>query len=92
VAAYANDIGYTTLDANYFCDHYAANGWKVGKAPMRDWKATVRNWQRRDAAGNGKARPDEDDDLPTEEELVARMRAGGSRLPWVWAEEGKTDA
>lgn len=27
-----------------FYDYYTANGWKVGKNAMKDWKATVRNW------------------------------------------------
>lgn len=34
------------FDAERFCDYYASRGWKVGKAPMKDWKATVRNWLR----------------------------------------------
>lgn len=25
--------------------HYEANGWKVGRNPMRDWKAAVRTWE-----------------------------------------------
>lgn len=37
------------IDADAFIDHYSANGWKVGgKAPMKDWKAAVRNWARHD--------------------------------------------
>ncbi|MDW0314051.1 MAG: DUF4373 domain-containing protein [Nitrososphaeraceae archaeon] len=27
-----------------FFDYYEANGWKVGKNPMKDWKAAIRNW------------------------------------------------
>lgn len=35
------------IDADYFFDYYEANGWKVGgKAPMKSWQATVRNWER----------------------------------------------
>ena len=37
-----------TIDVDYFLDHYAANGWMVGKTRMKDWRATVRNWARRD--------------------------------------------
>jgi len=29
-------------------DHYEANGWIVGKASMKDWQSTVRNWMRRE--------------------------------------------
>lgn len=34
------------IDADRFLDYYNANGWKVGKNPMKDWKAAVRNWTR----------------------------------------------
>lgn len=34
------------IDAHHFYDYYESNGWKVGKSPMKDWKATVRNWER----------------------------------------------
>ena len=32
-----------------FVDFYTAKGWKVGNAPMKDWKAAVRTWEQRDA-------------------------------------------
>lgn len=38
---------YDTIDAEHFVDYYASKGWKVGSAPMKDWKAAVRNWCRR---------------------------------------------
>lgn len=34
------------VDAEKFCDFYESKGWKVGKEPMRDWKASVRTWER----------------------------------------------
>ena len=34
------------VDVERFVDYYTANGWKVGKNPMKDWKAAVRNWER----------------------------------------------
>lgn len=34
------------VDPERFVDYYEANGWKVGKNPMKDWKATVRNWEK----------------------------------------------
>lgn len=34
------------VDASRFVDYYTANGWKVGKNPMKDWKAAVRTWER----------------------------------------------
>lgn len=35
-----------SVDAQRFIDYYSSNGWKVGKNPMRDWKAAVRTWER----------------------------------------------
>ncbi len=29
-----------------FFDYYNANGWRVGKNPMKDWNAAARNWVR----------------------------------------------
>ena len=34
------------VDAQRFLDYYESNGWKVGRNPMKDWKATVRTWER----------------------------------------------
>ncbi|WP_346318205.1 DUF1376 domain-containing protein [Chitinophaga sp. YIM B06452] len=30
--------------AERFYNHYSSNGWRVGKNPMKDWQAAVRNW------------------------------------------------
>ena len=40
------------VDAQKWYDYYSANGWKVGKNPMKDWKAAVRTWER--GENNGK--------------------------------------
>ena len=34
------------VDAEKFVDYYTANGWKVGKNPMKDWQAAVRTWEK----------------------------------------------
>lgn len=34
------------VDPERFYDYYEANGWKVGKNSMKDWKASVRTWER----------------------------------------------
>ena len=33
------------IDAQKFVDYYESNGWKVGRNPMKDWKATIRTWE-----------------------------------------------
>ena len=48
VAAYCRERA-NGIDAQHFLDYYTANGWVQGKGkPIRDWKATVRTWERRD--------------------------------------------
>ena len=37
-----------TVDAAAFVDHYDANGWMAGRVKMRDWKAAVRTWERKE--------------------------------------------
>ena len=46
VQAYVMEKGYN-MDAAAFCDYYASNGWKVGRNAMRDWRAAVNSWNRR---------------------------------------------
>lgn len=38
------------VDPERFVDHYTANGWRVGKNPMKDWKAAIRNWEKSEGA------------------------------------------
>ena len=37
-----------SVDPDTFYDYYEANGWMAGKNHMKDWKATVRNWSRKE--------------------------------------------
>jgi hypothetical protein len=57
IQAYAFERNYTTLDAERFYDYYESNGWMVGSHKMKDWKATVRNWQRSKQQGGSNATP-----------------------------------
>ncbi len=34
------------IDPQRFIDYYTSNGWRVGKNKMKDWKASVRTWER----------------------------------------------
>lgn len=40
------------IDVEYFFNHYEANGWLAGRVPMKDWKATLRNWAAREKKNN----------------------------------------
>lgn len=53
VQVYGQEIGFVGFDAEAWVDHYGANGWKVGKNPMKNWKATVRQWKRRNGEFGG---------------------------------------
>lgn len=35
------------VDPSRFHDYYTSNGWMAGKVKMKDWKAAVRNWEKR---------------------------------------------
>lgn len=52
LAAYAQSIGFTAFIPARFLDHYEANGWRVGKTSMVDWKAAVRTWRHRNQERN----------------------------------------
>lgn len=36
-----------SVDAVTFFNHYESNGWMVGKTHMKDWKAAIHTWERR---------------------------------------------
>ena len=48
VEAYCAQKG-CCVDAERFVDYYASIGWKVGKNPMKDWRAAVRTWVKKDS-------------------------------------------
>jgi len=48
IREYCESKGFS-FDPELFFDHYESNGWKVGKASMKDWMATARNWAKRES-------------------------------------------
>lgn len=52
VVRYCRDIG-VVIDVDRWWDHYQSNGWMVGRAKLKDWKAAVRNWSRNDNGFSG---------------------------------------
>lgn len=59
------------VDPQTFLDHYESNGWRVGKNPMKDWKAAVRTWERNDLGSHGGSNSNHKPRLPTDEERAA---------------------
>ena len=56
VRQFCSEIG-AGIDAEAFVDYYTANGWVQGKGkPIKDWKAAVRTWARRENQGAQNAR------------------------------------
>lgn len=49
VSAYC-ESRHNNVDAEAFVAFYASKGWKVGREPMKDWKAAVITWEKRRAA------------------------------------------
>ena len=82
--AYALEIDYN-LNAQAFLDYYDGNGWMAGKNHMKDWKATVRNWKRRDEERGKDVRAKRSGDsgtvvlTPEEERLIEQIYANNGR-------------
>lgn len=63
------------VDPQKWIDHYSANGWKVGRNPMKDWKAAVRTWERNGVdSTNGNGKPSITAVIEREQ-AIARARA-----------------
>ena len=45
VAAYC-ESRHNNVNPEQWYDFYSSKGWKVGKDPMKDWKACIRTWER----------------------------------------------
>lgn len=69
VNAYCSERN-NNVDAQRFIDYYTANGWKVGRNSMKDWKATVRTWERSD---NKKAAPNKQQSVLSQMEEALRI-------------------
>ena len=70
VKEYSESIGYY-LTPSRFIDYYESTGWMIGKKKMKDWKAAVRTWKRRD----DESRPADDIDAQ-----VAKTNAAVDKL------------
>jgi len=48
VTEYKNER-QSNIDPERFIDFYKSKGWLIGKSKMKDWKASFRNWEKRNA-------------------------------------------
>ena len=53
VKAYIKEKGYT-FDPEAFMSYYDANGWRVGRNPMKSWKAACAYWNKNEKSVKGK--------------------------------------
>lgn len=74
VKAYCKERN-NNVDPEQFIDFYASKGWKVGNTPMKDWKAAVRTWEKRDF---DRRKPH----LSPQEEEYIRLSTGDDDLPF----------
>ena len=63
------------IDAERFIDYYESNGWKVGKNPMRDWRACVRSWEKNAKENKPQVHP-----LPDMSKMPKPMPASQNRF------------
>ena len=85
VKDYCSERG-NNVNAERFIDFYTAKGWRIGKEPMKDWKAAVRTWESRskEAPQEKKGRFNDFEetheyDLDAIEEQAIAQRLGAAR-------------
>ena len=64
VETYCRERG-NNIDPERFVDFYTSKGWRVGNQKMKDWKAAVRNWERRPEYGADRSRGSDRDTVKT---------------------------
>lgn len=65
--AYKQKANLALVDCEVFFDFYESKGWVIGKNPMKDWQAAMRNWDRTERERGGKCK-----NTPTNTSLTTR--------------------
>lgn len=69
------------VDADKWHNYYAANGWKVGRNSMKDWRAAVRTWEGNRTPVNGQIQKPRHSVDPEYSRQVAEFnRSGKSQI------------
>ncbi len=56
-----NERNYKHVVADTFFNHYEANGWKVGKNKMKDWRSALAGWESRNKTKSNEQRTNNND-------------------------------
>ena len=76
-----------SIDAQQFIDFYQSKGWMVGKNKMKDWRAAVRNWLRRNSeTEKAKGTPRTVDDYNKTKEMLGKLN---TPINEIWKPEVK---
>ena len=51
IQAYLDEKDIVGIDAEYFWNFYETKGWLVGKSPMKNWRACIATWVKRNEKG-----------------------------------------
>jgi hypothetical protein len=65
-----------SVDPEAFVDFYTGKGWMVGKNRMKDWQASVRTWEKRDAENRKRGRQGSRETTREFAERMARYASG----------------
>lgn len=65
--AYKQKANLALVNCEAFYDFYESKGWVIGKNPMKDWQAAMRNWDRMERERGGKCK-----NTPTNTSVVLR--------------------
>ena len=64
------------VDAERFVDYYTSNGWRVGKNPMKDWKAAIRTWEKSEPYGKTEKKSRRSKISSIDEDVLAEICGG----------------
>jgi hypothetical protein len=85
VETYVKSKSYP-VDPERFVDHYTANGWKVGKNPMKDWQAAVRTWAKTSVSSHAQPQATSWWQSEQETERIAKQLGMAARPGESWAQ------
>ena len=81
IQAYLDEKDIVGIDAEYFWNFYEAKGWMVGKSPMKNWKACIATWQKRNSTKGSNyadsSRNEDESDIPNLDWLYDEWKTVG---------------